>query len=287
MKQFFNYFKIPFILIAIMAIVCIGVRISKSGSTEITWTNEDTDLTGNVFDYAENLTDAQERELDELISSIEDRVKCDIAVITLDRSLSLEGYKSQPSQWVMEYADDFADEHKMGYDKAYGNSIVFIDNLHREERTGRVYSWISTSGLAMQTLSQSDCEEIMDVALADLDDYSDEDDYYAAYSQVIRLLPSYFEGGSAKALKVLKPLYIAIFSLAVALIYVLFNWSSKVGDKTTKSTTYVENGRPTITHQGDVFLRKSVSKVKIETSSGSGGHISSGGHSHGGGGHSR
>ena len=38
----------------------------------------------------------------------------------------------------------------------------------------------------------------MDVALADLDDYSDEDDYYAAYSQVIRLLPSYFEGGSAE-----------------------------------------------------------------------------------------
>ena len=146
MKQFFNYFKIPFILIAIMIIVCIGVRISKSGSTEITWTNEDTDLTGNVFDYAENLTDAQERELDELISSIEDRVKCDIAVITLDQTLSLRGYKSEPSKWVMEYADDFADEHKMGYDKAYGNSIVFIDNLHREERTGRVYSWISTSG---------------------------------------------------------------------------------------------------------------------------------------------
>ena len=289
MKQFLNYFKIPFILIAIMAVACIGVRIYKSGDTEITWTNEDMDLNGvNVFDYAENLTDAQEKELDELIASIEERTKCDIAVITLDRTLAFEGYNSQPSEWVMEYADDFADEHMMGYDKAYGNSIVFVDNLHREERTGRVYSWISTSGLAMQKLSRSDCEEIMDIALADLSDDSDEDDYYAAYSNVIRLLPSYFEGGSAKALNVLKPLYIAIFSLAVALIFVLINWSSKVGDKTTRSTTYVENGRPTITHQGDVFLRKSVSKVKIETSSGgSGGHISSGGHSHGGGGHSR
>ena len=288
MKQFLNYFKIPFIIIAIMAIVCIGVRISKSGNSEMTWTNADTDLTGNVFDYAENLTDAQERELDELISSVEDRIKCDIAVVTLDRSLLLEGYKSEPSHWVMEYADDFADKHMMGYDKAYGNSIVFVDNLYREH-TGRVYSWISTSGLAMEKLSKADTEEIMDIALADLSDYSDEDDYYAAYSEVIRLLPSYFEGGSAKALNVLKPMYIAIFSLAVALIYVLFNWSSKVGNRTTSSTTYVENGRPTITHQGDVFLRKSVSKVKIETSSGSGsgGHISSGGHSHGGGGHSR
>ena len=289
MKQFLKYFKVPFILIAIMAIVCIGVRISKSGEPEITWTNDDTDLTANVFDYAENLTDAQEKELDELISSVEDQIKCDIAVVTLNRTLSLEGYHSEPSQWVMEYADDFADNHMMGYDKAYGNSIVFVDNLKREY-TGRVYSWISTSGLAMKKISQSEAEEIMDIALADLNDNSDEDDYFEAYSNVIKLLPSFFDKGSVSgtAQNVLKPLYITIFSLIVALLYVLINWSSKVGDKTTRSTTYVENGHPTITHQGDVFLRKTVSKVKIETSSsGSGGHISSGGHSHGGGGHSR
>ena len=145
MKQFFNYFKIPFILIAIMAIVCIGVRISKSGSTEITWTNEDTDLTGNVFDYAENLTDAQERELDELISSIEDRVKCDIAIITLDRSLSLEGYKSQPSQWVMEYADDFFDYNGYGPD---GDLLL----INMEDRS----YWMSTTGEAIDVFTDND-----------------------------------------------------------------------------------------------------------------------------------
>ena len=291
MKQFFKYFRIPFILIAILAVVCIGVRIARASEedNETYRSNSDTDLTCNVFDYADNLTNAQEEELEKQIEAVEDRIKCDIVIITLNETLSDRGYKSEPSRWVMEYADDFADDHMMGYDVAYGNSIVFIDNLHREEATGRVYSWISTSGLAMQKISQADAESIMDDALYDLTDYSNSDDYFVAYSKVIKLLPAYFESSAkSTAQNVLKPLYIVIFSLVAALIYVLINWSSKVGDRTTSSTTYVENGHPTITHQGDVFLRKSVSKVKIETSSGgSGGHVSSGGHSHGGGGHSR
>jgi len=290
MKQFLGYFKIPFIIIAVLAIICIGVRAVKGSDVQTyVWANTETDLNKNVFNYANNLSDDRVAELEKIISEVEDQIGCDIAVITLNETLSYKGYDSQPAQWVMEYADDFADQHMMGYDKAHGDSIVFIDNLYRED-TGRVYSWISTSGRAMSTLTQSDCEGIMDEALYYLDDYSESDDYFDAYSKVVQMLPRYFKSSAGMLANYLKPLYIILAALIISVIYILINWSSTAGEKTTNSNTYVKNGKPLLKKRADLFLRKTVSKRKIETNSGSGGsggHISSGGFSHGGGGHSR
>ncbi len=291
MQRYFKYFKIPFIITAVIALVCIIVRVA-TGSPEqnAAATNTESLISNNVFNYSGALTDSQVFELEALIAAVENKTQCDIAVITLNESL--EGrYSSPANKWVMEYADDFADQNKMGYDKAYGNSIVFVDNLYREPSTGKVYSWISTSCLAMSQLSQSECESIMDDALENLTDYSDSDDYFAAYKRVVSLIPRYMsiESGARIAAENMKPVYILASALFISLIYVLINWKSKLGSVTTTSTTYVQNGRPNITRKQDIFLRKSVTKRKIETSSGggSGGHMSSGGHSHGGGGHSR
>ena len=290
MKQFFRYFKVSFIIVGILLVIYLIVLIGSGSKEEYSRTNKETDLKSNVFDYADNLSSEQEQKLEAYIISIEDMIGCDIAVITLNETLSDRGYKSSPEHWVMEYADDFADEHKMGYDKAYGDSIVFVDNIYREEATGRVYSWISTSGRAMDCISQSDSESILSRALEDLTDYSEQSDYYLAYYDVVDRLPGYFGSGAKQIGNGIKTIYIFIASLVIAAFYVLINWSSKKGEVTTTSTTYVENGKPNVTRVMDVFIRKSVTKHKIETSSGSGGsggHISSGGHSHGGGGHSR
>ena len=154
MIKFFRYFKIPFILLAIPAVITIIANAASGPDAEIVRANTQTDLKRNVFNYAGNLEDAQVAALEEQIASMEDTIGCDIAIITLNETLSDAGYRSSPDKWVMEFADDFADEHMMGYDAPYGNSIVFIDNLYREEVTGKVYSWISTSGLAMEKLSQ-------------------------------------------------------------------------------------------------------------------------------------
>lgn len=291
MKRFFSYFKIPFIILAIVAVVCIGIKIANSSAPEsVGATNTESLISNNVFNYSHALTDEQVQELELIIADVEDMIQCDIAVITLNESL--EGrYNSIPSKWVMEYADDFADNNKMGYDKPYGNSIVFVDNLYREPATGRVYSWISTSGIAMSRLSQDDCENIMNVALADLTDDSEAYDYFLAYRDLVARLKIYCSSSNSIGVMAqnINPGYIMIFALIVAAIYILVNWKSKLGVRTTTSTTYVQNGRPNITRRQDLFLRKSVTKHKRETSSGggSGGHMSSGGHSHGGGGHSR
>ena len=290
MKRFFDYFKVPFIILAIVAVVCIGIKIANSGpEEEILFSNQETLISNNVFNYSNALTETQVAELEKIIANVEKEIHIDIAVITLNETL--EGkYSSTPSKWVMEYADDFADNNKMGYDKAYGDSIVFVDNLFREPSTGKVYSWISTSGRAMNLLSQSDCENIMDVALANLTDDSNSDDYFYAYSYLVSKLESYCSSSNQLAMvaRNTNPGYIVIFALIVAGIYILVNWKSKLGVRTTTSTTYVQNGRPNITNRQDIFVRKSVTKHKRETSSSSsGGHTSSGGFSHGGGGHSR
>lgn len=290
MKRYLNYFKIPFIITAVVVVVCVAVKLFAKPA--VSRNNSQTDLSQNVFDYADNLTDAMENQLENLIAETEEKTGIDIAVVFLNESLAdsgLEGgYSSRSGKydmWVKGYAEAFYNAHSMGYEKPYGSGLVFVDNCFREPTTGRVDSWITAYGEAGNRISNSDCESIMDVALIDLDDYSTAEDYYRAYSRVVELIPRYYSSNAA-ALEVLKPSYIVVFAFVVAAIYVIASWKSKAGKKTTTGITYVTAGRPNVKRKQDAFIRKSVSKVRIQSSSGGGGGGHSGG-GHSGGGHSR
>lgn len=301
MKKYLKFFTIPFIVVGIITVLCLGIYFTKKApaADKPVKGNTQSDLNSNVFNYAGNLSDDKVAQLDSYIAQIEEETGIDIAVVTLDESLEdyVKKYESQlsysvtPRQWVMVYADNFADEHKMGYDEPYGSSIVFVDNLHREESTGKVYSWISTSGYAQNEISEDECEAIMDVALANLSDSSSSEAYYQAYKDVVRLIPSKIAGsGYVSDEGIFSTKFILLLAAVVAGLFILVNIKSKIGDKTTNAATYVVGGQPNMKNTSDVFLRKTVSKTKIESNSGSGGsggHSSAGGHSHGGGGHSR
>lgn len=290
MEKYFKYFKIPFIITAVIVVICIGIKIVY-GTPKIR-TNKDSDLTQNVFDYADNLTPQMEKNLEALIEETENKTGIDIAVVILNESLADAGYDpgysstGRRDMYVKGYADTFADVHNMGFDYARGSNLVFVDNCYREPTTGRVDSWISTSGKAKENISTAECEEIMNVALANLSDFSTKEDYYKAYSRVVELIPNYATPAASAAGK-MQPKYITVGSLLIAAIYVLINWKSKAGKRTTSGTTYVSQGRPNITRKQDIFLRKTVSKVRIQSSSSSGGGGGGGGGGHGGGGHSR
>ena len=294
MREYLRFFRIPFILVGILAIATVGVVAVKSGKTveTVSSTNTERTTTERVFDYADKLTDEEEDSLRSVISEAEKETRCDIVLVTLNESLVeyAAQYEAQIgsvpiSKCVMVYADNFYDEHKFGYDKPYGDGVLLLDNWYRES-DGWVYNWFSTSGRAMDRYS----DEMIDNVIEDVNLFV-EDDPYEAYVSYVENVRRDMTGGSQTAselAELLNPLYILIAALVIAVIFLLVNWSSKKGKRTTSSRTYVVGGNPTFRRREDRFLYKNVTKRKIESSSGSGGgggsHRSAGGHSHGGGG---
>lgn len=297
MREYFKFFRVPFIVIAALAVVAVilSVILGDTSSDEIgVRTNTECTTEERVFDYADKLTDSEEDMLRSLIAEKEKETGCDIVVVTLDESLVEYAAQYEDEigpvsmdQCVMVFADNFYDENKFGYDKPYGDGVLLLDNWYREA-DGSVYSWMSTSGKAYDAYSESMIDSILDDSL----EYVDSDPYEAYSYFVERFALDMSSGADAIIDLFLSPFFILIVSILAAVIFLAVNWSGKKGKRTTDERTYVAGGRPNIRHRADTFLYKNVTQRHIETSSGSssgggGGHISSGGQSHGGGGHSR
>ncbi len=73
-------------------------------------------------------------------------------------------------------------------------------------------------------------------------------------------------------------------TLVATLVYAASHMSPRLAEDTTRVNTYVEGGKPELKHKSDNFVRKSLTKRHIETSSSG---SSSSGRSGGGGGHHR
>ena len=255
--------------------------------------NTECDTTERVFDYADVLTDEEEDSLRKVIAEKEVETRSDIVIVTLNESLEeyVKPYEEiigpvSTDKWVMVYADNFYEEHKFGFNKPIGDGTLLLDNWYRES-DGGVYSWMLTSGNVMDTYSSGMIDYVLDYSLSVVEN----NPYEAYYRFVCEYENTYVQDDG----EVLNPMILVLGSFVIAVIFLVINCFSRKGKKTTTSSTYVAGGRPVIRLREDRFLRKSVSKVKIESSSGSGGgsrggggsHRSSGGSSFGGGGHRR
>lgn len=229
MKEYLRYFSIPFALIGILAVVTLVTVLAKGGADvdAVASGNTQRTTTERVFDYADKLTDEEEDTLREKIAKAEQKTKCDIVLVTLNESLV--EYAAQyeyiigpvdTSECVMVYADNFYDEHMFGYNEAYGDGVLFLDNCYREA-DGGVYSWMSTSGRAEDTYSSAMIDELLTDSLEYV-----EDNPYIAYSTMVDYFVIDMTGGSI-ADGILNPLYIFIAAVVIALIFLLVNWSSK------------------------------------------------------------
>lgn len=244
--------------------------------------------TERVFDYAEVLTEEEEDALRVKISEAELKCGTDIVIVTLNKSLEeyAKSYESiigdvEPYQYTMVFADNFYDENKFGFDKPHGDGVLFVDNWYREA-DGGVYSWLSTSGKAMNQMTTEDSEFMLDMAL----DYVEDDPAYA-YGYLVELVADHLDPNTNLGDDMGGGISVGI-GLVAGIIFFFINFGGKKGKKTVQTRTYVKSGVPQVRECQDIFLTKTMSRRKIETqSSGGGGHISAGGHSHGGGGHRR
>ena len=255
-----------------------------------------------VFDYADELTDKEEEDLEFYIHEVEDRIAMDIVIVTLNESLKdyAEDYCNRynmemvtPDKYVMLYADEFWEVNKFGYDEPQildgtqntGDGVILVDNLFREPETGRIYTWMGTTGQAELRYSSDEIDHALDVFYDNLTD-----DYKRGLMSFVTQIS--YDLDTEIVDLAFKPFAIVVAGL-VLLIFVLTHLKSKSGMVTTTANTYVSPGGAKFVVHEDRFLRKSVTKVydppSSSSSSGGGGghHTSGGGGSHGGGGHSR
>ncbi|MBD5457936.1 MAG: TPM domain-containing protein [Lachnospiraceae bacterium] len=293
MKEYFKYFRWIFITIAALAVILAAIKgaqglAAMAGGHERTNTKCKTEQ--RVFDYADVLTDREEKKLEELIAKREKQTGCDIVLVTLYESLEEYAREIEPdvpyNQFVRIFADEFYKENNFGYNKANGDGVVLVDNWFREA-DGHIHTWLWPAGNAADTLSYGDVDWILDEVYLYV-----ENDTYRAYKTYVN---DFYRGMTGKrTLNVNLPEWLPLLAGIIAtVIFIPMNWKSRSGSRTTMATTYVNGGREHFVNKQDIFIRKSVTKRRIETSSSgsgdghSGGGHSGGGGSHGGGGHSR
>ena len=270
MKSYFKYFSIPFIITAILAVIALPMYFSRKAAVESTVrSNSRWDNSLTVIDSAGKMTTEETELLSEELREIETACQTDIIFITL--------YDSENAYLdsVRALADSFSEENGMGYDGPGGSALVFIDNWSRGG-DGGIHSWISTTGDIRSRISDDEASEMLNV----LDEIeSDDADPYSTYS---KLAHSIYKKGARLRMPYTIGLLL-IVAVVISAIYIFINWNSKLGDVTVNAGTYLKGGKSIFKVKTDTFSHKTVSKRKIERSSGSGG----GGGSHGGGGHSR
>ena len=240
-------------------------------------TNTSCTETERVFDYADVLTTEEENKLRELIAETEPQIGCDIVLVTIDDSNLASDY------YMMNYADDFYDDAMFGWNEPWGDGALYLDNWGRDAY-GYAYSWFSTCGKVEYKYSTEMINSLVDKVCAKVND-----DPYGAYVTYIKTL----KRDMSSNVDVPIPWTGApLAGLIAAAVFIFVNLPTKAGQVTTGKQTYVKNEDVKMLNQEDTFLSKSVTHVKISTSSGGSGggggggghHVSSGGHSHGGGG---
>lgn len=277
MKKYIKHFSVLLIIFAIVLVLFVIALIKKGPDKEEQGVYERTNteyLTDErVFDYADVLSDDEEKSLRDLIAEKEDEIGCDIVLVTI----SDPDYAGDTA--MMNYADDFYDNYKYGYDAPWGDGALYLDNMLG---VGNSYSWFSTSGRVEDTYSTSMINHLIDGVCDRVNA-----DPYDAYVYYINSLSATMSGEDVSMYEAI-PWY-AIWGVAavVTFVYVLVCINHNVGKKTTSANTYVAGGAAQFPDRRDVFISKHTTRRTIQSNSGSGGgghHTSSGGHSHGGGG---
>ncbi len=295
MRDYFRYFKWYYILSAVFLLLfglVSGGHWLIARMAGYQRENTECTTTERVFDYGDILTDKEEDKLRRLIAKREKQTGCDIVLVTLQESLKEYARQIDPSvrydEFVRIYAEEFYESHRFGYDRPNGDGVLLVDNWYRED-DGAVYTWLCTTGRVQETYSDGDIDHILDNVYRYV-----ENDPYRAYKTYIN--DFYHDMLGMRMFDLYFPYWLPwAVGIIAAVIFISFNWKSEKGVKSTTAVTYVEGRQPQFSVYRDRFLRKTVTRHEIQTSSGGGGgshsggggHSSGGGGSHGGGGHSR
>lgn len=231
------------------------------------------DATKKIYDYANLITKDEEEVLYNKVQEFINKYDMDMAIVTIN---------SNPKSSSMAYADDFYDYNNFGKGTNKTGLLFLIDMQNRN-------MWISTTGDAINIYTDSRINTILDYTY----DKISNEDYNGCAEQFIEKA-SYFANkgltGGSKVVTVPKMICNSlIFAGLVTIVFICIGLATHRKPKKKKEASNYITQPLKLSNKLDTFLDKHVSKVKIETSSSSGGsstHSGSSGTSHGGGGRS-
>ena len=236
-----------------------------------------------VFDYADVLTDRQEKKLQNLIERRQKQLGLDIVIVTIDENDGSDPYNASVKKTI-ECAQDFYRYFEFGYDGPTGSGVIYVDNWYDlagyAESAFQALESATGSSIYNKAFKLYKNESILLELENDVWEYSNVNPYLS-YRRLINHLSADMVGMNFFEFH-LKDVWTIFIPFLVALIFVLANLGKKLGKKTTNANTYVEGGHADIKARRDIFLSKHTTSRHIDTSGGGGG----GGHSGGGGGFS-
>lgn len=279
-RQYIRYFRLWFIAVAVLAVICAVLGAVKYLEGRKGRTNREAPAE-RVYDYADVLTDSEEERLRQYIAGKEEALHIDIVLVTIDQPVAGEAAKEQYGyrsvEWdsnMQDIADDFWDENKYGYNKgSEGDGILLLHNWHE----GQNGEHLATSGKVEKAFSLQDLHTVLYAVDACYE--TDPCRAYLAYIDTVETLMKRGAGTRSFA----GGLGVIIVPLIAALAYAAAHLAQKPAQNTTAVNAYVLGGKPEMNRKSDDFLRKTVASRRIQANSSGSGR--SGGGSGGGGGH--
>lgn len=236
-----------------------------------------------VYDFADLLTESEEKALRSDLLAFIDKNNLDIAVVTT--------YEN--SQSAMEYADDFYDYNNFGVGTSKDGLLFLIDMANRK-------LWITTTGKAILIYTDEDIDAILDDIYNALGE--DTTEYYEAAKAFVESSQRVFDvyarenSPSHRIIEFMVGLLFNPFAMiivAIILIILIKKDKKNASKLDVMAENYYSPSDVKILVKKNNYIRTVTRHRRIDTSSGGGGghgssssHTSSSGSSHGGGGRS-
>ena len=220
-----------------------------------------------VCDFEGLLTEAELDYLNIKLEEISEEYQCDVVIVTAPYT---EG------RTATEFADDFYDYNKYGYNESRDGILLFVSLKERIWAT-------STCGKAMEIFTDSDLYDIEDRFVPLLS----EDDYFGAFETFAELCEKEISTHGKFVFEFSYLIMGLVVGVIIAFIAVLIMKGQLKSVKfQSAANNYLRSGSLKITERADTFLYSTVSRTaRPKDTGGSGGggsHTSSSGSSHGG-----
>lgn len=245
------------------------------------------DATEKVYDYADLLTDSEEKKIYNQVIEYIDKTDLDLVIVTVsdyDKTIC-------NGDCTRTYADDFYDYNEFGVGSRHSGVLFLVDM-----KTRTVY--MTTTGDAMDMYSDYRIEKIMDSIYQDFTNQN----YYIGITKFMTILENYDTIGVANSKdshyeisddgRIVRdiPWFILIGGplLITGIVMAIMISKNKLVRVATSSREYLDKKTLKTSVVKDRFVHTHTSKTPIYHSSGSSGggaHSGSSGVSHGGGGH--